>query len=243
MGAIMKKLLFALSLCAILNGGELETNLKNLFPTYDIISIDKINSIPNSNLIVLMEKNSNQKDIIISDNNGQNFFYIKNAFLRDKNDKELYNEKVKLVEDKVKKEVLELLKTIPDDRFITINSFYKDNKKTLYMVTDPECPDCRKEIDRLIKYIRNANLKIIFAPVHGKSAFTKSAIMLEKSKSMDPSNQQGFIELLSKYYDANVVVSDDMATDSQRQRVYDDTQKIFSKGLVKGVPFMVEIEK
>lgn len=243
MGAIMKKLLLTLSLFAILNGSELETNLKNLFPTYDIISVDKINSMPNSNLIVLMEQNSNQKDIIISDNSGQNFFYVKNAFLRDKNDKELYNQKVKLVEDKVKEEVLELLKTIPDDRFITINSFYKNNKKTLYMITDPECPDCRKEIDKLTKYLRNANLKIIFAPVHGKSSFTKAAIMLEKSKSMDSSNQQSYIELFNTYYDEKCVVTDDMASDKQRQKVFFDAKLIFSKGLIKGVPFMVETEK
>lgn len=239
----MKNIFFILCLSVILNGGELEKNLKNLFPTYDVVSVDKLNSIPKSNLVVLMDKTSNQKDIIISDDSGKNFFYVKNAFLKDKNDKKLYDQKVEFIEDKVQKEVFEILKTIPQDRFISINSFHKDNKKTIYMITDPECPYCKKEMDRLVKYLRNANLKIIFAPVHGKSAFIKSAIMLEKSKSIDPSNQKAFIDLISKYYDTNTAVTDDMASDEQVQKVFFDAKKIFSKGLVKSVPFMFEIDK
>lgn len=239
----MKKILLALGLCAILNSSELQVNLQNLFPTYEIMFVDKLNSMPNSNLVVLSEKDGTQKDILLSDNSGKNFFYIKNAYFKDKKDRELYAKRVKFIENAAKKEVFEILKAISNDRFVSINSFYKNNKKTIYMITDPECPDCKHEIDRLTKYLRNANLKMIFAPVHGKSAFTKAAIMLEKSKAIDPSNQYEFIELINKYYDPKVAITDDMATDEQRKKIYDDTKKIFSKGLVKGVPFMIEIEK
>lgn len=36
--------------------------------------------------------------------------------------------------------------------------------------------------------------------------------MLERSKSIDPSNQKAFIDLISKYYDTNTAVTDDMAS-------------------------------
>lgn len=138
--------------------------------------------------------------------------------------------------------VYELIKTIPEDRFISIESFNPDNKFTTYMITDPECPYCRDEIDRMVKWLRNANVKIIFAPVHGKSAYTKSVLMLNESKKIKADDQESMIKLLNKYYDKNATVDNSLVSDEERDKVLEDAKKLFSKGAIKGVPFSFTIE-
>ncbi|MSN96549.1 hypothetical protein F1B92_05100 [Campylobacter sp. FMV-PI01] len=228
---------------------NLINSLKNLIPNankIEILSTDKLSSIPNLNFTIC--KIEDENIAFFATNDGKNIIGFSNLVaINSQKDKNLINTKLENLQNQIKlyqeKIVYEILKTIPDDRFITINSFDKNNKFLTYMISDPECPHCRAEISKMVKWLRNANVKIIFAPVHGKSAYTKSSIMLKEAKKIDPNNQEAMIKLLEKYYDKNAQVSDNMASDEERNAVLKDAKKIFSKGVVKGVPFSFTIQK
>lgn len=254
----MKKILLSFSLAAVcaisLLSSEnfslnFETAVKDNFDgieKVEILTLDRLNSLANLNFVIAKLNDDTISAIASSD--GKSFMTLSNFYVIDNaNDKKLIEDRMKAVKANAKAEqekvVYEIIKTIPKSRFISIKSFNPDNKFTTYMVTDPECPYCREEMSKIVKWLRNANVKIIFAPVHGKSAYTKSALMLKESKDINTSNQESMIKLLAKYYDVNATVNDNMATEEERDLVLEDAKKLFSKGVIKGVPFSFTIEE
>lgn len=228
-----------------LQAGQIKENLTNLFPNSQIISSDKISSLK-LNLVAIKDTQSGKISLMLCDDLGQNFVYVNGAFFKNQNDAELFGKKENLLKDEHEMAVFRLLKTISDDRFLAINSFYKDNKNVMYMITDPLCPYCKKELKKIVKFLRNANLRIIFAPVHDKDAFIRSAIMLKKSKKIDPNDQKLMIELLNYYFDEKMKLNNDdinFVTENEVDLVFYDAKKVFSKGLVKGVPFVFTIKE
>lgn len=241
----MKKLFIILAVFLSLQASQMEKNLMNLFPNSQIISNDKISSLK-LNLVALKDTQSDAVFLILCDDLGQNFVYASGAFFKNQNDGNLFTKSENLLKNEREMAVYKLLKTLPNDRFLAINSFYKDNKNFMYMITDPLCPYCKKELKRLVKFLRNANLRIIFAPVHDKDAFIRSAIMLKKSKKIDANDQKSMIELLNFYFDETMQLSNDdknFVTNDEVNLVFDDAKKVFSKGLVKGVPFVFTIKE
>lgn len=226
----------------------IKANFKNV-ESVDIVSKDKLKSIKGLNLVIFnINDSTNDPLAVFSSNDGKTILYMpKNIVLGDKDDEALVNKKISDLADQKRKYqekvAYEILKTIPEDRILYIESFDKNNKLTMYMVTDPECPHCVAEISKLSKWLRNTHLKLLFAPVHGESARTKSAIILKKAKKIKPDDQQAMIKLLEKYYDKNVVVSKKEATEKERDLVIKDAKAIFSKGVVKGVPFTFVVEE
>ena len=112
-----------------------------------------------------------------------------------------------------------------------------------YIVGDPECPYCVEEMKRITKHLRNSNVKLIFAPVHGKSAFIKSALILKQLKALSPSDQKGAIDVIEKYYNKDAQVSDADVSKAELDAVYADTKTLFSKGVIKSVPYVIKVKK
>lgn len=252
----MKKLslIVALLVSGAYAGSEFDKNFaKNLkenlgLENFKILSVDKFKSMQDLNLVVFENNENNQTNAVFTSKDGKSMMSIpKFITFADALDNEKLTKKIDEIstmqKQKQDKIVYEMIKTIPEDRFVKIDSFDPNNKAMMYMVSDPECPDCKYEIDRLVKWIRNANLRIIFAPVHGKSAFTKSAVLLNESKKIDPKSQDELIKLFQKYYDPQTKVSDDMASDKERDLVMEDAKKLFGTGAIKGVPFSFVVEK
>ncbi|CZE47506.1 hypothetical protein [Campylobacter geochelonis] len=257
----MKKIAFISTLVAIMAVASFgvdknfDENFKNSIKTHfknakniKVISTDKLKSVNGLNLVVFESLDTNETIPFFASDDGKTLLSFPQITIFGNNsDKEMVNAKIenlKLAQAKKQQKIVyEIIKTLPKDRFIEINSFDKNNKFITYMVTDPECPYCRKEMEKIVKWLRNSNVKIIFAPVHGKSAYTKAAIMLKEAKKLSPDNQDGIIKILQKYYDEKAVVSDSQASDKERQMVLDDAKKLFSKGAIKGVPFQFTIEK
>lgn len=259
----MKKIIFITALASffIVNlsfaADKFDTNFKTTFEKNfekkdmkisKIISKDKLNFTNNLNLVVVQMQNSDDVVAFLSSNDGKSILsYPQNAVFSNEHDRKLIDKKLtsaKTQQEAAQNKVaLEILKTIPEDRFIEIESFYKDNKNLIYMVTDPECPYCRDDMSKMVKWLRNGHVKIIFAPVHGKSAYTKAAIISREARKLKSDNQEAIVKILEKYYDKNTIVSDSDATDAERSLIFEDAKKLFSKGVIKGVPFKVETQK
>ncbi|NLK66934.1 MAG: hypothetical protein GX282_05595 [Campylobacteraceae bacterium] len=211
-----------------------------------IISVDELKSL-NGLKFVVADVNGDSTPFFVSSDGKNALGFPSFTLVSDDKDRQIIEDRMTELKAELRAEqekiAYELIKTIPEDRFIHINSFDKNNKFVTYMVTDPECPHCVKEISKMVKWLRNANVKLIFAPVHGKSAYTKSAIMLKEAKKIGPDNQEAIMKLLEKYYTPDTQVSDDEATEEERLMVLEDAKKLFSKGVIKSVPFSFTVEK
>ncbi len=108
------------------------------------------------------------------------------------------------------------------------------NKPTLIKFTDPECPFCGKEVDKIEEKLAKFNLKLIFTPVHDRSSLEKSVLIYKQASATKDVNEQ--IKIIRKYFNGEV---DAKVTDDEVNNIENLRRKYFGAGL-KGVPFYVE---
>ncbi|AXP08998.1 DsbA family protein [Campylobacter hepaticus] len=78
-----------------------------------------------------------------------------------------------------------------------------DKKKpAIYVFTDPECPYCRDHLARIEDDLKNYQVNYILTPIHGKSAFEKSALIYKETKKAKSDKEK--IVILNKYYDPDI---------------------------------------
>ena len=246
----MKKIIYILAACAAFalganaNEAEFVKNLKQSLndKNAQLISIDKLNSLNGLNLLIV--RSGDKKEAFLASDDGKSLVAItEEPKLADAADVALFKMRTQILKDARDAAALELLKSIDPARFAYIESFDKNNPYVTYIVGDPECPYCIEEMKRITKHLRNSNVKLIFAPVHGKSAFIKSALVLKQLKALSPSDQKGAIDVIEKYYDKDVQVSDADVSKAELDAVYADTKTLFSKGVIKSVPYVIKVKK
>ena len=246
----MKKLIYVLAACAAFtlganaNEAEFVKNLKQSLndKNVQLISIDKLNSLNGLNLLIV--RSGDKKEAFLASDDGKSLVLVtEEPKLADAADAALFKMRTQILKDARDAAALELLKSIDPARFAYIESFDKNNPYVTYIVGDPECPYCAEEMKRITKHLRNSNVKLIFAPVHGKSAFIKSALILKQLKAFSPSDQKGAIDVIEKYYDKDVQVSDVDVSKAELDAVYADTKTLFSKGVIKSVPYVIKVKK
>lgn len=246
----MKKLIYVLAACAAFvlganaNEAEFVKNLKQSLndKNAQLISIDKLNSLNGLNLLII--RSGDKKEAFLASDDGKSLVAVtEEPKLADAADAALFKMRTQILKDARDAAALELLKSIDPARFAYIESFDKNNPYVTYIVGDPECPYCAEEMKRITKYLRNSNVKLIFAPVHGKSAFIKSALILKQLKALSPSDQKDAIDVIEKYYNKDAQVSDADVSKAELDAVYADTKTLFSKGVIKSVPYVIKVKK
>ena len=246
----MKKIIYVLAACAAFvlganaNEAEFVKNLKQSLndKNAQLISIDKLNSLNGLNLLIV--RSGDKKEAFLASDDAKSLVLVtEEPKLADAADAALFKMRTQILKDARDAAALELLKSIDPARFAYIESFDKNNPYVTYIVGDPECPYCAEEMKRITKHLRNSNVKLIFAPVHGKSAFIKSALVLKQLKALSPSDQKGAIDVIEKYYDKDVQVSDADVSKAELDAVYADTKTLFSKGVIKSVPYVIKVKK
>ena len=246
----MKKIIYVLAACAAFvlganaNEAEFVKNFKQSLndKNAQLISIDKLNSLNGLNLLIV--RSGDKKEAFLASDDGKSLVAVtEEPKLADAADAALFKMRTQILTDARDAAALELLKSIDPARFAYIESFDKNNPYMTYIVGDPECPYCVEEMKRITKHLRNSNVKLIFAPVHGKSAFIKSALVLKRLKALSPSDQKGAIDVIEKYYDKDAQVSDADVSKAELDAVYADTKTLFSKGVIKSVPYVIKVKK
>ena len=129
---------------------------------------------------------------------------------------------------------LSLLYKVEDKKNIVVIG--NDSKKeTLVVFTDPECPYCRQELEKIEERLKVNNIKLIFTPVHDRSSLEKSVLIYNETAKAKTDAEK--IKITRKYYDENVKY-DQKISDAEVKRIEDLKLKYFGAG-IKGVPFMV----
>lgn len=139
--------------------------------------------------------------------------------------------KDKLDKQKLIMELAKLYKKQDKKNLIVVGNDPK--KETLVMFTDPECPFCRKKVEKIEEKLKQYNLKFIFTPVHDRSSLEKSVLIAKQTK--DAKNIEEKIKIIKKYFNSNV---DKKVTDEEVKEIDEQRNRYFAAGL-KGVPFYV----
>lgn len=235
---------------------DLQGNLSNLLKDrvkseIKISSTKTIKTMPGFKLVVVeLLSNGDRFPVIASDKGDFAMSYNPNAFLSNNEEfnkvgdammKELqsYMQELQAKRDKEKiPKFKELFSSLPKDTIIDIKGKGK-GKAVKYVVTDPECPYCRKEMGNIEKVLEKYNLKMVMAPVHKKPAFIKSQLIYNEAKKAKEGKE--IVGILKKYYSPNYqLTAEDQKTDTHT--VDEAAKAIFSSGLIRGVPFCFDPE-
>jgi len=139
--------------------------------------------------------------------------------------------KDKLDKQKLIKELSKLIKAEKPENIVALGNDPK--KETLIVFTDPECPFCGKEVEKIEETLKSRNLKLIFTPVHDKSSLEKSVIIQKQTAVAKTLDEK--VKIIKKYFNGEV---DEKVTDEEVAVIEKNRKKYFSAGL-KGVPFKI----
>lgn len=150
------------------------------------LDIKKIN-------IAIVEINNNQIPLFVSDD-GKTILGVPDIFLT-LNDKNLQtirdtiNQTQKFNSRGKQDKLLGIFKN-DKDSIVFLHSTGEKTKKTTYIVTDPNCPYCKDEMQRIDNILSDSNVALILVGIiGGQNSETKSADILEATHSILKSKQ------------------------------------------------------
>lgn len=248
----MKKLpLLALSLASLLFAGEFETNLaqsvqKAAQVEVKVLSSTSLSSLNNLRLAIIQASDGSQFPLYAS-SDGKSFIGFSPLMSLSPEDvgrvdalmEELKGAQMRQSAEE-KATLSKLFASLPKERFLFLPSSDKSVKKSLIVVSDPDCPYCKQELGNIEERLKSANIKIIFAPVHDDTAFIKSQLIMDEAKKLKESDVKGKVALLKKYFEKIELSEAQKKTDISK--IKDNAAKIFGTGIITGVPFIFEEE-
>lgn len=78
------------------------------------------------------------------------------------------------------KELDKFFSSLKQTRYISLKSDLKNPKKTFYMVSDPRCPGCRKELGEVEKRLKEGDVKILLVAFLGEESASKASVIYER---------------------------------------------------------------
>ncbi|MDA3967138.1 thiol peroxidase [Helicobacter sp. WB40] len=178
---------------------------------------------------------------VISNKNGDYFFGLSNVMHLDEKDSSMIRSelnKAQAQKNKQDKVVLDkLFSSFSDNDYLFLEGNSK-NLPTQIVVSDPDCPYCRKHLDEIEDTLKVANVKYIFAPVHEGDAFVKSQLIMDEAKNLKSTKDK--IKVMKKYYKDIELSKKQLGTNTSQ--IDKNAKKIFESGVIRGVPFVYEVE-
>ncbi|MDA3076170.1 histidine kinase [Campylobacter sp. JMF_04 NA10] len=148
----------------------------------------------------------------------------------------LYKDQIK--QSRLSKGVASVYKSESKDNIITLGNDPK--KPTLLMLTDAECPFCRRELAEIERTLKSNNVEIIMTSVHGDSGHAKSALIYKEVKSAKTDAEK--IAVLRKYYAEDNKANASSVSPEELKSAKAIADKYFSAGM-NSVPFIIETSK
>ena len=134
------------------------------------------------------------------------------------------------------KNISKAYKSEKKENIITLGS---DSKKpTIVMFSDPECPYCRAELDRIEATLKESNVNVILTPVHGVSSLQKSFLIYKDAAGAKTDSDK--IQILRKYYASDYTVADG-AVSEENVKTMDELRKKYAAAGVRSVPYIVNL--
>lgn len=95
------------------------------------------------------------------------------------------------------KEIAKFFQTLKPHEIVSLESA-KQSSKITYIIADPNCPSCQKEIQNLQKYLKESNVYIVLVGFLGKDSALKSSML--RQRLAEQPNTQAKVALLQEVF-------------------------------------------
>lgn len=153
-----------------------EISVKNVFP---------LDGSKDLKVAILYDKQDKAEIAVLATQDGNIIVGLSNIFLS-KSDKDLaiLADAYQATQPKItppKPEVLDkFFSSISQDRMITFASTNKDAKQTYYIISDPRCPACQRELDDVEKKLQTGDVKMVLVSFLGEESAYKAKLIYSK---------------------------------------------------------------
>lgn len=234
---------FALSSVLMANNQAYKDKLGKLISekTKRDIAVEKVfdfNGSKELKTVILHDKKDDAKIAVLATQDGNIVIGLSNVFLSN-NEKDLatLTEAYQLTQPKhtsPKPEVLDkLFSSLSKDRFVHLKSKNKDSKQTFYLVLDPRCPGCRREVGEIPNKLKVGDVKLLFVSFLGEESAYKAKLIYSKVKNIQDDSQK--LKMIERIYDPSYqLTSSDKKQDVSM--IEQNTQDVSQAG-IQSVPF------
>ncbi len=239
-------LLVSTVLSSSLFAASFEDNVKNLIEKQTSAKVNIVNSVDlkdSKNLkIVVIEiaDGSAQRVPMFATSDGNTVIGLSNLFFTaSKADEDIVSkvsdETMAYNESGQKEAAGKLIKALSPDQYITLKSNAK-NPKTYFIVADPNCGYCREELRNVEDKLKTHNVNMIIVGILGEDSQKKAAYLMDNVKSdmSESAKLKGIREVFSSNFKAPSKID--------ISKVAKTTESLFKTGVIRGVPYIYEVE-
>lgn len=200
------------------------------------VKVLKVQNLGNGlDFVVVQGEELGNKMSLLATNNGAVIMPANEVWSDDKE----FSQKLEKMRSQFEKEK----KEETESKILEIFSKYKDsvitfkakphvkNPKTIYIISDANCPYCHLELGHLDERLESGNVHMIVVGFLGLNSVHRAAKILEEKSNDEAKNRA----LLKKYYDKE----EDVSSSSKTSRVAQYTDEIIASGVL-GVPYIIE---
>ncbi|CUU40981.1 MULTISPECIES: protein disulfide-isomerase [Helicobacter] len=244
----MKKLLLCLVCVSICFAASFEDTLKETIKNstkqnVKILKVQNLQSSPDIKLVVIDV--GNMQVPIFASKDGKIIVGVSNVFFANK------SEDIGTIGSVLKQidadnnpgpsdaALEKFFKQIPKDEYIVLNSPNKNVKKSTYIVSDPNCPSCQRELQNIDKHLADSNVYMLVVGFLGQDSAVKASIIRERLLDVKDNKQK--IDVLKEVYKPQSKVPQKYLNIDVK-----DTMKINKKVAdigINSVPFIYESKK
>lgn len=239
----MKKMFFCFLLTSVFCfGASFEDTLKSTIKAHTkqnikIIKTQDLKSSPDVKFVIIAV--GDMQVPIFASKDGKVIIGVSNVFFaQNSEDMGTLGSALKQIENDSKpdKATLErFFKQIPKDEYIVLNS-PKNVKKITYIVSDPNCPSCQRELQNIEKHLETSNVYMLIVGFIGQDSPTKASMLRERL--LDVKDNKQIISVLREVYTPQSKIP------AKYQNIdIKDTMKINQKVMnvgINSVPFIYE---
>ena len=130
-------------------------------------------------------------------------------------------------------------KRINKDEFVVLESTNKKSKKITYIVSDPNCPGCQKELGNIEERLKEGDVYMLLVGFVGQDSPIKSSMI--KDRLLDVKDNATKLKVLREVYAPKSAVPSSYANIDIKD-IMKINQMVANAG-IKSVPFVYESEK
>lgn len=202
-----------------------------------------LKSTPNVKFVILEDSVSKTKIPVFITSDAKMILGLSNVLIPgDKQDLELIQDiykKVEGIKDPDPKTLDKFFSSLKQTRYITLKSDSKKPKKTIYMVSDPRCPGCRKELGEVENKLKDADVKILLVAFLGEESANKASVIYERLIGVKDNAKK--LKIMREVYNPDYVLTPKDKKLSTKA-VMQNNEDVAKAG-IQGVPFEHAINK
>lgn len=246
----MKKPLFSLAFLACLSCASFASNFektlqetikKNTDQEVKILKIQDLQSSPEVKVVLIQA--GNMQVPIFASKDGKLVMGVSNVFFADtQQDMGIVANMIKQNQAEQKPDnakLEEFFKRINKDDYVILSSKNKKSEKITYIVSDPNCPACQKELAQIDEKLKDSDVYMLVVGLIGQDSPIKASMIRERLLDVKDDAQK--LKVLREVYTPRSQVPSKYINIDTK-----DTLKLNEKVMkagIKSVPFIYESQK